>query len=98
MGIPELQQVLVSPLLPELIQNFAEVNQSPGQMLDCNFGVVLDILEADSVRETKQRSATEEVRCNVLARLLSGGAAPLGLSGAPFGSQWNAIMHHLGSK
>ena len=34
----------------------------------------------------------------VLARLLLGGAAPLGLSGAPLGSQWNAIMHHLDSK
>ena len=38
------------------------------------------------------------VWCRVLARLLSGGAAPLGLSGAPLGSQWNAIMHHLGWK
>ena len=27
----------------------------------------------------------------VLARLLSGGAAPFGLSGAPLGSQWSTI-------
>ena len=26
------------------------------------------------------------------------GAAPTGLSSAPLGSQWNTIMHHLGSK
>ena len=38
------------------------------------------------------------VGCRVLARLLPGGAAPLGMSGAPLGSQWNAIMNHLDSK
>ena len=30
--------------------------------------------------------------------LLSSAAAPLGLSGAPPGSKYNAIMHHLSSK
>ena len=34
----------------------------------------------------------------VLARFLSGAAAPLGLSGAPLESQWNANMHQLDSK
>ena len=46
--------------------------------------------------EFKNVEVRDHVR--VLARLLSGGAAPLGLSGAPLGSQYNAIMHHLGSK
>ena len=36
------------------------------------------------------------VVARLFARLLSSGAAPLGLSDAPLGSQWNALMHHLG--
>ena len=39
-----------------------------------------------------------KVGITFLARILSGGAAPLGLSGTPLGSQWNVIMHHLCSK
>ena len=47
---------------------------------------------------TQNTSVVCDVSTRVFARLLSGGAAPLGLFGAPLGSQWNAIMYHLGSK